>query len=460
MDMESNHNNIVDEQFRRRLYDAETPPPAFVWQNVELELKKRKRRRGFLWLFIFGMAASGMWLMLLPAQRNARKQASETATLSANTPGAAPASTPSGENTRILSAAAPDAGIDATTSKAGASASTPAKKSGVKTAPAVKTIFQQALAPIAPLPQTPETTRLPDAAGVQRPVESASFPAKHHQLDMLPGADAALAFRRPLDLPKAKGFIRKRKDPKYCYDFAQNPNVWMVDAYAGPSFGRQSFRASNPDFDDYARMRRNTEEPGWAFNAGLRGSLLLGRHFIVRTGIHYEQMTTVFEHIDPNYVKYIVEITQTIVDNKPVVVIDTVGVEYGENYVKTYNRFGMIDVPLEIGGEMRRGRVGISLHAGLSFNALFWKRGTALSPGGQPQPFTPGEKDAVEIYRTRTGLSAGGSAQLFVHLHPTLRVFAEPYFRKVLKPLTLDDQQVAQRYGSWGIRFGAAKILD
>lgn len=459
MDMESNHNHIIDEQFRRRLYDAEAAPPAFVWQNVELELKKRKRRRGFLWLFFFGMAASGMWLMLLPAQKNTRSQALENATVSANAPGEPPANIPSGENTRTFSAAAPDAGHEATASKAGASASTPAKNFGAKTAPAVKTIFQQALAPLAPLPESPEATRPPDAADAQQPAEAALFLAKD-PLSLLPGADAAPAFRRQLSLPKAKSFIRKRKDPKYCYDFAQNPNVWMIDAYIGPSFGQQTFRAENPDFDDYAQMRRSTEDNGWAFNAGLRGSLLLGRHFIIRTGIQYEQMTTVFEHIDPNYVKYLVEITQTIVDNKPVVVIDTVGVEYGENYVKTYNRFGMIDVPIEIGGEIRRGRVGLSLHAGLSFNALFWKRGTALSPNGQPLPFTPDEKDAVEIYRTRTGLSAGGSAQLFVHLHPTLRVFAEPYFRKVLKPLTLDDQAVAQRYGSWGIKFGAAKILD
>lgn len=458
--MESNHHNIIDEQFRRRLYDAETPPPAFVWQNVEQELKKRKRRRFFLWLFVFGVAASGIWLTLMPTQKSGRKYPNTALVPPASVPEKTSVPPVSGEKPSLRPETTAEAGKAAAFRSGGTFMAPRTTKTAAESMSAAKSIAlarESVTAPVLP-PDSPETADLaPAVSEAPEMPQAAPAPAMP---TLLPGAEAPLAFQRPLALPQVKSFIRKRKDPKYCYDFAQNPNVWMVDAYIGPTFGRQTFRAADPDFDAYAQMRRNTEENGWAFNAGLRGSLLLGRHFIIRTGIQYEQVTTIFEHIDPNYVKYLVEITQTIVDNKPVVVIDTVGVEYGENYVKTYNRFGMIDVPLEIGGEMRRGRVGLSLHAGLSFNALFWKRGTALSSGGQPLSFTPGEKEAVEIYRTRTGLSAGGSAQLFVHLHPTLRVFAEPYFRKVLKPLTLEDQPVSQRYGNWGIKFGAAKILD
>jgi hypothetical protein len=234
----------------------------------------------------------------------------------------------------------------------------------------------------------------------------------------------------------------------------------MLDVYAGPSFSKQTLEAVDSDFDDYAQMRRSTEESDWAFNAGLRGSLLLGRHFLVRSGLHYEQMTEVFEYADPNYIKYLIEVTQILEGNEWVTIIDTVGVEYGENYTKTYNRYGLLDIPLEMGGEIRSGRFGLSINAGVSFNVLFWKRGTILSPAGQPTPFTPGETGATEVFRPRTGLSAGASGQIFFHLQPRLRVFAEPYYRKILKPVTLDDQPVEQRYSNWGIKIGMTKILD
>ncbi len=282
--------------------------------------------------------------------------------------------------------------------------------------------------PSAPMPVSADPKY---ADGIPNTVHE-PVPASNEPFAMLPASteQTSLVFQRGQTMSKAKAFIRKKKDPKYCYNFAENPNVWMVEAYAGPSFNKRSLQAGIPAFESYAQMRRNTEHPDWSFNAGVRGALLLKRHWLLRTGLHYEQMTEVFEYADPSYIKYIVEII-----NQPgePTIIDTVGVEYGENYVKTFNRYGMIDVPLEMGAELRSGRFGLSLHAGLSVNVFFWKRGTVLSPGNQPKPFTPGAKDATEIFRTRTGLSATGSAQMFVHLKPTVRVFAEPYFRKVLK---------------------------
>ena len=205
---------------------------------------------------------------------------------------------------------------------------------------------------------------------------------------------------------------------------------------------------------------KTIEDKDFSFNAGLRGSLLFGRHFLLRTGLHYEQMTEVFEFADPNYIKYLISVTQKIVDGKPVVIVDTIGVDYGENYIKTFNRYGMLDIPIEAGIELRQGRFGLSLNGGLSFNILFWKRGTILSPIGKPEVFTPGKQGAVEVFRKRTGLSVEGSAQFFFHLRPRLRVFAEPYFRQVLKPVTLENQPVDQRYRIGGIKVGMTTILD
>jgi len=448
MKFEPNH---IDDIFRQRLHDAEVAPPAFVWPNVERELQKRKRRRFFFWLFAFAVAGTGLWAMSVWRKTSTPEVATTQQIFSANkneaiTANELPKQTEHQETTL------PTTSLGKTRNRQEAKGTSfQSENPGVPTLSAGENWNRDNSPALPAVVLTDESEKIAQAeqsafAGFL-PLENAEF--------------ESLAFiRQDLSLPKkSKVFIRKKKDPKYCYDFAQNPNVWMFDAYAGPSFSKRKTIAKNADFSDYAQLRNATEQPDWSFNAGLRGSLLLNRHFLIRSGAHYEQRTEIFEYFDPSYVKYIVEII-----NKPgePPIIDTVGVDYGENYVKTFNRFGMLDVPLEVGGEMRSGRFGLSLNAGLSLNVLFWKRGKILSPDGQPATFTRGADDpvVVEVYRPRTGLSASASAQLFFHIKPRFRVFAEPYYRRVLKPVTLDAHPVEQQFSNWGIKIGATKILN
>lgn len=438
MNFEPNH---IDDLFRQRLHNAEAAPPAFVWPNVERALQRRKRRRFAFWLFAFGVAGAGLWAMFVRNETTLPKAAATQQVFSENkieTTSASQLGNP-------LAAAQPESA--ANTSNAEKSLENWAAKGGD---------LQIENVEIAPV-QSEEIT---DNYPVVQPENIQARSGLSGFLVLETNALKPLAFSRKNNLPQAEPFIRKKKKDKnsqHCYDFEKNPNVWLLDVYAGPSFSQRTLTAADPIYESYAQMRRSTEQTDWAFNAGLRGSLLLGRHFLLRSGLHYEQMTEVFEYADPAYVKYIVEIIHK--PGEPPI-IDTVGVEYGENYTKTYNRYGLLDVPLEVGGEVRRGRFGLSINAGVSFNLLFWKRGSVLSQGGQPTPFTPGEKNAEEIYRPSAGWSAGASGQVFFHLQPTLRVFAEPYFKKILKPLTLDGQPVEQRYGNWGLKMGVTKILD
>lgn len=452
MKLEPNH---IDDIFRQRLHDAELAPPAVVWANVERELRQRRRRRAFLWLFAFGMAGTGLWAVWSP--RDATPTASSTQVIFSENKKEDVAS--AGAN-KHLPATSKSESANNDVSAVSRSAAIPA---GLKIAPGKLSAKGRNVAPLAFVPvleYVDEPSSNERAGNEIEPDElsPAQLQSSFAAITPLEGQSSApLIFSRKNNLPQAKPFIRKRKDPKYCYDFAQNPNVLMLDGYLGPSFAKRTLDASTPAFEPYRQMRLATEQRDWAFNAGLRGSLLLGRHFLLRTGVHYEQMTEVFEYADPAYVKYIVEIVH--VPGEPAK-IDTVGVDYGENYTKTYNRYGLLDIPLEVGGEIRRGRFGLSVNGGISLNVLFWKRGSVLSPAGKPAPFTPGEQGATEVFRPRTGLSAGGSAQVFFHLQPRLRVFVEPYFRQVLKPITLTGQPVEQRYRMSGVKFGLTKILN
>ena len=270
-----------------------------------------------------------------------------------------------------------------------------------------------------------------------------------------------LAAKLPLaakPFPHARANTRKKTSKyKNCYDFNSHPNVFLVDVYAGPSLARKDLRPASPEESWYRQRRLATESSDWAFNAGVRGTLLLNQHFLIRSGLHYDQIVEKFEYADPNYKEVNIRQRSVLVNGVWQTVSDT-SVSYGEHYTKTYNRFGMLDIPLQVGLEVRNRRSGVSLQAGASINVLFWKRGDILSMTEQPASFAPG--DGAEVFRPRTGLSVSGSVQWFYHLKPRLRVFAEPYFRQVLRPITLDGHPVEQRYGIGGLRLGLTKIMD
>ena len=465
------HPNQIDELLRQRLRGASVPPPAFVWPRVEAALRKRRRRFLFFWLFAAGIAGTGLlgwWLKpeQLPnvalTQNNAPIERNKEATTSA-----VPVPAENGKPDM----AAPDrinTGKDILPNSPSKGAAAPV--SDLRVAARTKGQTQAALPGLKPVQQpTPDIALVTEAP--------ADNTVSNNQTEAIPTTDALslltshlspltshFSLPRPLIphpsfLIPDKRIIRNKKETRNCYDFAEHPNVFLLDAYVGPSLIRKEMR-TGPDNQPYLAQRRNTETRDWSFSAGLRGSLLLDRHFLLRSGLHYDQITEVFEFIDPNSVEVTIRQTTQIINGQTVTVIDTLGVEYGEQYLKTFNRFGMLDVPLEVGVELRNGRTGVSLNGGIALNVLFWKRGAILSPiDGRPAYFTPGS-GTVDVFRAKAGLSAIGSVQWFCHLRPRLRVFAEPYVRMVLRPVNIPGHPVEQRYGMMGLNVGVTRIFD
>lgn len=449
--------NNIDQHFRERLQGAEVPPPSFVWPNVERELRQR-RRRLFLWLWLgLGVTGAGgwaLWSAMPPAVIPTVAAAPTTEEI--RTTGMGSTATREDDHARISPA------DESNLLSADKNLAKGTKRS--KGTPTSSGARQWYALPHASRDTT--TGNLSPLAGGKQ--SSTSFLAENllpAPLEVAPLPPAAYALLTNQDaptliLPKTKPFIFKKKAPKNCYNFGPHARVWLFDAYAGPSLPQRQLTAARPEYENYLGQRRNTEQADWAFNAGLRASLLFERHFLLRTGLHYEQMTEKFEYADPDFVKVTITQTTKIIDNVPVTVIDTIGIEYGEHFVKTYNRYGQLDVPLMAGVEFRSGRAGLSLQAGAALNIYFWKRGTVLNTLGKPTPFTPDAATSTPVFRQRAGWSTTASAQLFYHLRSRVRIFAEPYCRHSLRPLTLDGQPVSQRYTTWGLKFGLTKIFD
>ena len=484
----------IDDLLRERLYDAAPPPPAFVWDNVARELGKRNRRKLLFWLFPIGIAGAailGIWFAaetgpaqnamnieskqtILPSQAADNFSSAETTLQPSN-------SQPVTNNTATETSLQPSNSQPVTDNAATENSKqlntallTPGSKALKTPTPTQQAhaalTTQKSVSNLNTTPNTPkETTPVPLEAKPQKTIFEGKQAVAGFSFATLPQYQGlslvhfktatleSITLRQswPTLLTPVTSKAKAKKAVKNCYDFSRQPSAWIIDVHAGPSLAQREL-TSNPDDKPYLVKRLSTEARDLAFNAGVRATLMLKGNFLLRGGVQYEQMTEVFEFIDPDYVKYHVEITT----QNGMTTIDTVNVDYGERYQKTYNRYGMLDIPLAAGIEMRKGRSGFNINAGVSFNMLFWKRGAIISPStGEPAWFTPPD-GTLEVFRPRTGLSATASIQWFYHVTPRLRVFVEPYYKKILRPVTLNKHPVEQRYGLGGLRLGVSKILN
>ena len=471
--MEHPSNNI-DDLLRARLENAALPPPAFVWPNVERALRRRKRR-AVLWLLAAGLAGAGVvavWSRhgtapVLPAPASVAA-APDPAQQAPVAPVDAATTTPAAGTTRTESAAvqhlsAPGAAAAASTPVAHPTPSVRISSTNKGVAPVAGSVQPVLVA----APAAGQPSGMPASAPVvPGPAQANAAPvtaagAVSGAADYLPGRLTALEEPRRQDppMPLASFPEIKKRAPKKCYDFHSNRQAWLLDAYIGPSFIRKSLNTDDPEYRDYVADRQRTEQHELAFHGGVRASYLFAENFIVRTGLHYDQFTEKFEYIDPNFIKYTVEVTQKFINGQWVSTLDTVDFQYGSNYVKTYNRFGMLDIPLQAALELRSGITGVSLNLGGSVNVLFWKRGSMLGLDNKPVEFTP-EEHQFDVFKPRLGLSLLGSIQWFIHAGPKTRIFAEPYYRHLLEPVMRAGYPVKQSYGIGGIRFGVTRIVD
>lgn len=469
--------NHIDELMRQRLRQAEVPPPAFVWPNVERALHRRKRRFFFIWFltggFAAGILAAGLWIFgNRPETPAARQPVAHT-----NSDVPAPVATPQkstattmdagADNDYLIAQEKPSAGKHIPTTDSPEASGrhnkvTPGSRPSFAAQSAGKQLFsdgilrgevpvQSDIAETGATIPTPAPEHLEAAAKGQFEIATAPLPVSLGLLP-LPVRENTLA---TVKTPPAK----TKRAPKKCYDFHTHPSAWMVDVYAGPSWAAKRFKTSDSELQDYLLDRERTEIRTWGYNAGLRASYLFAGNFLLRTGLHFDHFEEQFEYIDPDFIRYNITITQQFINNQWVSVTDTIGIEYGTNYLKTYNRYAMLDIPLQAALELRSGATGVSLNLGGSVNVLFEKRGSILDTTGKPASFTPGS-GPNEVFRTSLGMSLMGSIQWFYHLNPRTRVFVEPYYRHILDPVTRPELPYEQSYGVGGVRLGLTRIFD
>jgi hypothetical protein len=445
----------TDRILRERLENASVPPPAFVWPGVERELRKKRRKAIFWWFTFAGLAlvGTGWWMYNAPTSNPGGTVSGAPAPreATADRPLVGPDGQPlSPANQAIAhSADAVQAGSDAHPVGGRAFSA----KGKIQFSQKVPELDQASVPDHTPVSlETVVTDRISYAVAPNTTPETPNVfsRASTPLLPVLMIAPKAPAPTKALQrVALAEKTIKKRQN---CYDFDENSRAWLLDVYGGSLMANKQLNNYSGDLEleAYRQKRLETENRGWGYQAGVGITHVFNRHYSIGTGVQYQQFTEAMRFKDELFVQYFTE------NNGQ----DTIDATFGVKTITTYNRFGMLHIPLRVGYEWRSGRKGVHLKGGAAFNVLFWKKGSILSPDTfNPVPFNSGDSSGVEVFNPRTGLSLEGSAQFFWHFRRDTRIFAEPYYHSILKPISTETYSLQQRNHLIGLRLGVSKIF-
>lgn len=474
------HGSELDGLMRGKLHNIEIPPPPTVWPAVQRELRRRRRRVLFFWLFALAVPF-GVGLIVLWPQKRAQFNSAPVSELPQATPN--PASEP------VLPNSAAKDPIVFTESNPGIKNTEEAEKLNApsKPASAVDIISkyqkrQEKNPPSSALTALSSPTKEDNKTfDSQNPISEFSetplvplYSGKQELSNKIEVfANLNSAGLKPLEIPVRIISLRSvsavnimppkpspKRTPKNCYDFGKHPNAWVVEGYLGPTFVQKNLAAAapTPALEEFREKRLTSENNDWGFNAGIRLMRILGRNFTLRTGLHYEQFVEVFEWTDKR--QRIQEYDIDPITKEEILIRD----EIVDIFRKNYNRFGVLDIPFQLGMELRSGRIGVSLQTGVSVNTIFWKKGLILNgdftdlDNLTSVPFDQASGKET-IFKSNTGLSMMSNMQFFAYLKSHTRLFVEPYYRSILKPVSVDNAPLEQRYSMWGIQVGVSQIL-
>jgi hypothetical protein len=461
-----------DKLVQNKVENTEIVPPAFVWQNVEDAIRQRKKKRAFFW-WMGGTAALLAGFSLYYNYTNKQPILDNSLSLAAKTKQESFVAT-SGEvkptievtNTALDDVTMPNKNVSSINNaqiyqiivKSSSYSSKNdlenqnaefQKKANDFTQSVPNDLISDHLT--SNFPQPSENDFLLKSKIVEKRTDK--------QIDLL--AQKGISWDKTpkpyLNIKPIKPFWRK-KNNRSCYDFSGKNAVFMLEAYVSPLFVQRNLAANTSLGTEQGLIekRNTTESNSFAISSGVRGAAIWGP-FIFRAGVNYNQFTEIFTYKNPNWLNVTTHFGY--VDGK-LVEIAPPTIEYGEKYIKSYNRFSFIDVPLLAGIELRKGRGGISLNAGISMNAFFGKRGSMLSLNDEIVKVKPIKPTDEKIFKSNVGLSALGSMQTFYHYNAKTRFFIEPTFQGILKPVTVTKYALEQRYKLWGLKLGVARILD
>lgn len=242
-----------------------------------------------------------------------------------------------------------------------------------------------------------------------------------------------------------------------CARFSEGRPAVFFALTAGPSLPIRRFSAKDDEHDNYAAQRANTETANLSYETNARLSVVFPWGGAVRSGLS-------FTHLNEELVYKNSRVRQTIITeiygpNGEVIGTDTTNVT-DTTILKYHNRYRLLDIPLQLGYEVRYNKITVAANLGASLNVAFNQRGNYLGPQDLlPTRFDSDDPDTTPVYKTKVGLGFHASLGLHYQLNDRLDLMAEPYFRYYPKSFTRDDYPLNQKYVVAGVGFGLRVLL-
>jgi hypothetical protein len=226
---------------------------------------------------------------------------------------------------------------------------------------------------------------------------------------------------------------------------------FYADAYVSPDVAFRQLNSKDAEYESYALNREATETQLLSMSMGARVSVVSNYGISLRTGLVYSQINERFNHEMDEVIQTWTELG-TDINGNPINSDTTI--ERGTRYIKTYNRYKMVDVPLLLGYEVAFKKFSLSLNSGIYANLISRQKGEFLSPDLKPVTFSSDAINHYPAFRSRLNLSVYGSIAMYYNLNQHWQLMLEPQMRYYLDPLTVSNYMIEQKYTSVGLITG------
>ncbi|MCB0579750.1 MAG: hypothetical protein KDD10_10635 [Phaeodactylibacter sp.] len=446
-----NKHHPLDEVFRKRLRDLEAEAPMHLWEKVsqKRDWKHRALNRARQKMPVAGLFAAlvlaglswGVWSFLQPALGSFPVPlVGPVASMETGTPASHTADLPP----------APPAGAPETAARqplASLSFAPPARMAAAVRHNADNLALLAAAAPAIQQAVRPQDIRHqpdPSPAPALSPVREEAAPA-------LP---SALERHQKKGLSIFDGLFSP--DPK-CAEFGRGTWGFYLDALLSPDLTFRRLQPRDPEFEEYANTREETESNMYAFSGALRLSLVSDRGLALRTGLNYSQINERFSFVNGS--EEVIETINNYDQAGNIISTDTI-IKIGTRRKITQNHYRMLDIPFLLGYEFTSGKLKVSANGGAYLNLLFRQKGDFLSPGDlQPVRFDSGDPNAYPAFKQQVGLGWYGSVGFAYQMGPNLQLVVEPHVKIFPKSVTREQYGVQQRYMTTGLFVGVRQRL-
>jgi hypothetical protein len=217
-----------------------------------------------------------------------------------------------------------------------------------------------------------------------------------------------------------------------------------IQVYVGPDYG---IRTMSDDADPaYLKSRDSSSHFSSAYSVGINYTKVFANGLSLREGLNYSQINEWFTAAKNN--------------SFTVYQIDQSGDTLGKTvtYKVTHNHYSTVDIPITLGYEFRIGNTGRfvgNVNAGAVINIFSWQNGDVLDTADNTIHITT-NKVPYTAYSFKTAMGLGFVANLSVYykLSDQIAVFAEPYARYNIQPMTQDVASFTEKYTTIGLHLG------